>query len=94
MKLTNLLQLTNDIDGQTKLFLTINQRVYPLAKLKISSKECLLYPGKQAMTKGKMIHLVKNIHGFDIPTYMVNQQELLPVFGIQILPEQNSIRLT
>ena len=94
MRLTDLLQLTNDLSNQTNLYLTINQKNIPLAKVKISSSECLLFPGKKSLTKGKLINLVKNIHGRSIPIFIYNQKKRIAVYGIQILPDQNGVRLT
>lgn len=94
MRLTDLLQLTSDLSNQTTLFLTVHDQIQPLAKLKISSSECLIYPGQKPMTKAKMTYLVKNLHGRSIPLFIQNNDEKIPVYGIQILPENNSIRLT
>ena len=94
MRLTDLLQLTNDLSNQTSLYLSIGQKNIPLAKVKISSNECLLFPGKKPITKGKLVNLVKNIHGRSIPIFIYNQKKRIAVYGIQILPDQNKIRLT
>lgn len=94
MRLTDLLQLTNDLSNQTSLYLSIGQKNIPLAKVKISSNECLLFPGKKPLTKGKLVNLLKNIHGRSIPIFIYNQKKRIAVYGIQILPDQNKIRLT
>lgn len=94
MRLIDLLQLTNDLNDQINIFLTIHQQIKPLAKLKISSSACLLYPGQKPMTKAKMTKLVKNLHGRNIPLYIIDQQEKINVYGIQIVPENNLIKLT
>lgn len=94
MRLTDFLQLTNDISAQANFFLTINSKTIPLSKLKISSSACLLFPGQKPMTKAKIVHLVKNMYKRDIPLYILNGQERIPVYGIQIETEQNSVRIT
>lgn len=94
MRLIDLLQLTNDLNEQTNLFMTINKNMLPLTKLKIISNECILFTGKVPMTKAKLRSVVKNLHGRNIPLYVQNKQEKIPVYGIQILPERNAIRLT
>lgn len=94
MRLTDLLQLTNDLNDQILIFLTVRNQVKPLAKLKITSEECLLYPGQKPMNKRKMVYLVKGIHGRNIPLYVVDNGQKISVYGIQILPESNSFKLT
>lgn len=94
MRLTDLLQMTNDLSNETSIFLTIQKKTYPLTKLQISSTECLLFAGTNPMTKAKLIHLVKNLHGRNIPVYIVSENTKIPVYGVQIIPEQNSLRLT
>lgn len=94
MRLTDLLQLTNDLNAQTNFYLTIKEQVLPLGQLKITSSNCLLYPGKVPMTKAKITHLVKHLHGRAIPLWVQGDSERLPIYGIQILPETNSVRLT
>lgn len=94
MRLTDLLQLTNDVSDQTVFFLTVNTKIVPLSKLKISSTACLLFPGQKPMTKAKIVHLVKSMHKRDIPLYVKNGEEKIPVYGIQITPENNSVRIT
>ncbi|MDF7683666.1 hypothetical protein PT287_09170 [Lactobacillus sp. ESL0679] len=94
MRLTDLLQLTNDLSEQTTFYLTIEQKVLPLARLKITASECLLYPGQMPMTKVKIFHLVKHMHGRSIPLWVQNGNKRLPLYGVQILPETNSVRLT
>ena len=61
MRLTDLLQLTNDLNNQTTFYLTIKGKILPLAKLKITADGCLLYPGQHPMSKLKIIHLVKQM---------------------------------
>lgn len=94
MRLTDLLQLSNDLSNQTNFFLTIDTKITPLSKLKISSTACLLFPGHIPMTKAKIVHLVKNVHKRDIPLYIKNGEEKIPVYGMQITPEKNSVRIT
>lgn len=94
MRLTDLLQLTNDLNDQIVIFLTLHHQVKPLAKLKITSEECLLYPGQKPMNKQKMVKLVKGLHGRSIPVYIVDNGQKINVYGIQILPESNSLKLT
>ncbi|WP_294764152.1 hypothetical protein [uncultured Lactobacillus sp.] len=94
MRLTDFLQLTNDLNNQTSFYLTIAQRNVPLAKVKITSTACLFFPGKKPLTKSKFSNLVKNIHGRSIPIYISYQKEKIAVYGIQILPDQNAVRLT
>ncbi|WEV40394.1 hypothetical protein OZX56_06310 [Lactobacillus sp. ESL0684] len=94
MRLTDLLQLTNDLNQQTAFFLTLDKQPVPLAKLKITNQACLLYPGKKPLTKAKITSLVKHLHGRNIPLWIQNKTEKVPVYGIQIIDGQNSVRLT
>ena len=94
MRLTDFLQLTNDLNNQTSFYLTIAHKNVPLAKVKITSTACLFFPGKKPLTKRKFSSLVKNIHGRSIPIYISYQKEKIAVYGIQILPDQNTVRLT
>lgn len=84
MRLTDLLQLINDLNTNTKFYLKINEQILPWGKLTLENDKCLLYPGKIAMTKNKLIKLVAHIHGRGIPLRVkVNEQEI-PLFGLQI----------
>lgn len=94
MRLTDFSQLTNDLNNQTNLYLTIDQKAIPLAKVKITSTVCLFIPGKKPLTKGKFIKLVQNIHGRSIPIYISQNDQKISVYGIQIMTSQNAIRLT
>ncbi|WEV71334.1 hypothetical protein OZY43_02740 [Lactobacillus sp. ESL0785] len=94
MRLTDLLQLTNDLNEQTKFYLTINGAMQPLARLKISSSCCLLYPGKKPITKAKIISLVSHLHGRSIPLRIKLDDTQLAIYGVQILPASNAVRLT
>ncbi|MBA1393578.1 hypothetical protein EQ500_06810 [Lactobacillus sp. XV13L] len=93
MRLTDLLQLTNDLSGQTALYAAMNNHLQPLAKLKISSSSCLLYPGKEPLTKAKIFRMVQNLHGRSIPLYVKSKTKKIPLYGIQIHPELNAIIL-
>ncbi|AWN33161.1 MULTISPECIES: hypothetical protein [Lactobacillus] len=94
MRLTDFLQLTNDLNNQTNLYLTIDQKAIPLAKVKITSTACLFIPGKKPLTKDKFIKLVQNIHGRSITIYISQNDQKISVYGIQIMTSQNAIRLT
>ncbi|BDR60201.1 hypothetical protein [Lactobacillus xylocopicola] len=94
MRLTDFLQLTNDLNKQTTLYLTLADRVRPLTSLKISSRACVLYPGTSPMTLTKLTRLVINLHDRNLPLAIQGEGEQVPVYGIQIRPESNSIRLT
>lgn len=93
MRLTELLQLTNDLNPQTTIYLTAQGHPQPLAKLKISQSECLLYSGNKPMTKKKLNNLIQHLHDHELPVYFLNNQIKIPIYGIQILPESNSIIL-
>ncbi|CAM3086440.1 hypothetical protein SAMN04487792_0862 [Lactobacillus bombicola] len=93
MRLTDLLQLTADLNQQTKLFFSIDNQVYPLTQLKITSSAGLLYPGKLPMTKAKVIYLVKNLYGLSIPLYVLLNEQKFTLYGVQIVPEKNAIYL-
>lgn len=53
MKLTNLLQLINNLNQNINFFIRINDTRLPLSKITITNTECLIYPGKKALTKLK-----------------------------------------
>lgn len=94
MRLTDLLQLTNDLNNQTTFYLTIKGKILPLAKLKITADGCLLYPGQHPMSKLKIIHLVKQMHHKGIPLWIMDGKEKIPTYGIQIKDNGSWIRLT
>ena len=51
MRLTDLLQLINDLNINTTFYLKIDDKVVPWGKLTLVDGRCLLYPGEKAMTK-------------------------------------------
>ena len=62
MRLTDLLQLINDLNINTAFYLKIDDKIVPWGKLTLVDGRCLLYPGKNAMTKAKLIRLVGHMH--------------------------------
>ncbi|MDF7638531.1 hypothetical protein PT285_03790 [Lactobacillus sp. ESL0791] len=94
MRLTDFLQITADLDQQTKFYLSLGKNMLPLAKIKIAGNECLLYPGKIAMTKEKFNRLIKNLHHRSITLWLVDGKKKIATFGIQIAPDGQKIKLT
>lgn len=93
MRLTELLQLTNDLNSQTTIYLMVQGQPHPLAKLKISQSACLLYSGNKPMTKKKLNNLTQHLHNRGLPVYFLNNQIKIPIYGIRILPESNTVIL-
>lgn len=93
MRLTDLLQLINDLNINTTFYLKKNEHILPWSKLTLTDGRCLLYPGKKAMTKAKLIRLVGQMHNRGIPLLMVIDQQEYHIFGLQIQEENNKIIL-
>lgn len=93
MRLTELLQLTNDLNSQTTIYLSVQGQPKPLTKLKIFQNACLLYSGNKPMTKKKLDNLIQHLHNRELPIYFSNNQIKIPIYGIKILSESNTIIL-
>lgn len=88
MRLTDLLQLINDLSLNTAFYLKIDQQLLAWSKLTLENGQCLLYPGQKPMTKAKLIKLVGQMHNRGIPLLVVINQQKYPIFGLQIQEEQ------
>lgn len=84
MRLTDLLQLIDDLNLNTNFYLKHDDQLLKWSKLTITDGKCLLFPGQKAMTKQKLIKLVSRMHGRGIPLLMVIDQKEYPIFGLQI----------
>ncbi|KRL21123.1 hypothetical protein [Lactobacillus gallinarum] len=93
MRLTDLLQLINDLNINTTFYLKIDDKVVPWGKLTLVDGRCLLYPGEKAMTKAKLIRLVGHMHNRGIPLLIAVDQEEHHIFGLQIKEDNNQIVL-
>lgn len=93
MRLTDLLQLINDLNINTTFYLKIDDKVVPWGKLTLVDAHCLLYPGEKAMTKTKLIRLVGHMHNRGIPLLIAVDQEEHHIFGLQIKEDNNQIVL-
>ena len=93
MRLTDLLQLINDLNINTTFYLKIDAKVVPRGKLTLVDGHCLLYPGEKAMTKAKLIRLVGHMHNRGIPLLIAVDQEEHHIFGLQIKEDNNQIVL-
>lgn len=93
MRLTDLLQLINDLNTNTNFYLKVNDQILPWGKLTIENDRCLLYPGQNAMTKSKLIKLVGRIHGRGIPLVVIANDQEIPLFGLQIRENTGSVVL-
>lgn len=93
MRLTDLLQLINDLNINTTFYLKINDKIVPWGKLTLVDGRCLLYPGEKAMTKAKLIRLVGHMHNRGIPLSMAVDQQERHIFGLQIKEDNNQIIL-
>lgn len=93
MRLTDLLQLINDLNINTTFYLKIDDIVVPWGKLTLVDSHCLLYPGEKAMTKAKLIRLVGHMHNRGIPLLIAVDQEEHHIFGLQIKEDNNQIVL-
>lgn len=93
MRLTDLLQLINDLNLNTSFYLKHDDQLLMWGKLTITDGKCLLYPGQKAMTKQKLIKLVGRMRGRGIPLLMVIDQQEYPIFGLQIHEDTNQVIL-
>lgn len=89
MRLTDLLQIVNDLNVNTTFYLKKDDKIYPWSKLTIIDNRCLLYPGKTIMTKAKLIRLVGKMHNRGIPLLMIIGNQEIPLFGLQIIEDYN-----
>lgn len=87
MRLTDLLQLIDDLNINTTFYLQIKDQLLPWGKLTLTGNKCLLYPGKNPLTKTKLIKLVGKMHARGIPLLVVINDEEYPIFGLQIREE-------
>ena len=55
MRLTDLLQLIDDLNLNTSFYLKIAGKTMPWGKLTLAGEKCLLYPGQKALTKKKIV---------------------------------------
>lgn len=78
MRLTDLLQLIDDLNLNTKFYLKHDDKLLKWGKLTIAEGKCLLLPGQTAMTKQKLIKLVGRMRGRGIPLLMVIDQKNIP----------------
>lgn len=93
MKLTNLLQLINNLNQNINFFVQINDTRLPLSKITITNTECLIYPGKKALTKAQILSLIKNLHHKGISLKIVDKEKRIPIYGIQINLEKSIVTL-
>ena len=93
MRLTDLLQLINDLNINTTFYLKIDDKVVPWGKLTLVDGHCLLYRGEKAMTKTKLSRLVGHMHNRGIPLLIAVDQEEHHIFGLQIKEDNNQIVL-
>ena len=93
MRLTDLLQLINDLNINTTFYLKIDDKVGPWGKLTLVAGHCLRYPGENAMTTTKLIRLVGHMHNRGIPLLIAVDQEEHHIFGLQIKEDNNQIVL-
>lgn len=84
MRLTDLLQLIDDLNINTAFYLQIDDQLLPWSKLTLAGDKCLLYPGKKPLTKIRLIKLVGRMHGRGIPLLAVVNDQEYPIFGLQI----------
>lgn len=90
MRLTDLLQLIDDLNINTTFYLKIDNQILSWSKLTIANNRCLLSPGKNAMTKKKLVKLVGHMHSRGIPLVIINKDQEIPIFGLQIKEETGS----
>ena len=93
MRLTDLLQLINDLNINTTFYLKIDDKVVPWGKLTLVDGHSLLYPGEKAMTKANLIRLVGHMNNRGIPLLIAVDQEEHHIFGLQIKEDNNQIVL-
>ncbi|WP_308556798.1 hypothetical protein [uncultured Lactobacillus sp.] len=87
MRLTDLLQLIDDLNLNTQFYLKIDGKTMPWSKLTLAGEQCLLYPGKKALTKAKIVNLVGKMHSRGIPLIAVVNNQEYPLFGLQIVDD-------
>lgn len=88
MRLTDLLQLIDDLNINTLFFLKREEHLFPLGKLTIEDGQCFLYPGQKAMTKNKLVKLVGQMHNRGIPLFFIFNGHKYNIFGLQIQEEK------
>ncbi|MGN1272103.1 MAG: hypothetical protein ACI4T3_03085 [Lactobacillus sp.] len=87
MRLTDLLQLIDDLNLNTQFYLKIAGETMPWSKLTLAGEKCLLYPGEKALTKAKIVNLVGKMHSRGIPLIAVVNDQEYPLFGLQIVDD-------
>lgn len=93
MRLTDLLQLINDLNINTIFYLKKDGQLYPWGKLTLEDGQCLLYPGQTPMTKAKLIKLVGHMHNRGIPLLLVINNHKYHLFGLQIQEDSGRVIL-
>ncbi|WP_304230628.1 hypothetical protein [Lactobacillus kitasatonis] len=88
MRLTDLLQLIDDLNINTSFYLKIAGKTMPWGKLTLAGEKCLLYPGSKALTKKKIVKLVGKMHGRGIPLIAIGNNQEYPLFGLQIVEDE------
>ncbi|TSO25974.1 hypothetical protein [Lactobacillus sp. LL6] len=83
MTLTNFLQLIKNLNPDYFIYLKIKENILPLGKIQITSNNCLLLAGNEALTIKQLIKIVKNLRKRGIPL-LIKDSSLLSVYGIQI----------
>lgn len=91
--MTNFIQLINNLNQDFVFSLRFKNKDLPLAKITFTADECYLYPGKRQMHKRQIFNLVRHMHHRNIPIWMMNGQEKIPVYGIQVLIEEKKVIL-
>lgn len=93
MRLTDLLQLIDDLNINTALYFKNEERLCPLSKLTIENGQCLLHVGPRAMTKAKLIKIVGHMHGRGIPLLIKIREREIHIFGLQIKEDNGTVIL-
>lgn len=93
MTFNNFLQLIDNINQDFYFYVRVNEKDLPLSKITVSSDGFLAYPGKQAVTKRKIIKLFKNMHNRGLSLFIFYNNQRIPVYGIQISIENTSVTL-
>lgn len=87
MLLTNLFQLINDLDKNFSLFFKPikNNKTYPIQKITLESKKCVLICGKDsAKTINDLITLLGKIKQKNIPLEIQLSKQFYKIYGLQI----------
>lgn len=84
MRLTDFLQLINDLNSETTFYFKIDKKIYPLSKIVLTSEACLLNTHKQALTKANLVQLLGKTHQRQIPIIYKHNDQKFPFYGLQI----------